>query len=85
MRLRWMAFVILSIATFLIFLKKILIWLIKVYQNRAKFETRLRCCYEPSCSEYAILAIEKYGAIPGAIKTIKRLKRCHPPGGVDYP
>ena len=66
-------------------LKLILIWLIKIYQSKAKIETRLKCCFEPSCSEYAILALEKYGLIRGVAKSINRLKRCHPPGGVDYP
>ena len=68
-----------------IFLRRLLIWLITLYQAKAKLETRLKCCYEPSCSEYAILAIKKYGAVKGSIKAIKRLKRCHPPGGIDYP
>ena len=66
-------------------LKLILIWLIKIYQSKAKIETRLKCCFEPSCSEYAILALEKDGLIRGVVKSINRLKRCHPPGGVDYP
>ncbi len=62
-----------------------LIWLIRVYQHYAKPETRLRCCYTPSCSEYAILAIRKYGTIIGCTKAYKRLLRCNPPGGIDYP
>lgn len=62
-----------------------LIWFVRVYQHYAKSETRLRCCMTPSCSEYAILALKKYGAIWGGIKTWKRLLRCHPPGGIDYP
>lgn len=70
---------------FLITLRFSLIWFVKVYQHYAKSETRLRCCMTPSCSEYAILAFKKYGAIWGGIKTWKRLLRCHPPGGVDYP
>lgn len=65
--------------------KYIIIWLVKVYQSCAKAETRLRCCYTPSCSEYCILAVKKYGAIIGGIKTINRLLRCTPPGGIDYP
>lgn len=62
-----------------------LIWFVRVYQHYAKSETRLRCCMTPSCSEYAILAFKKYGAIIGCIKTFGRLLRCHPPGGIDYP
>ena len=61
------------------------IWFVRLYQHYAKSETRLRCCMTPSCSEYAILAFKKYGAIWGGIKTFKRLLRCHPPGGIDYP
>ncbi len=61
------------------------IWFVRLYQRYAKAETRLRCCMTPSCSEYAILAFRKYGAIIGGIKTFRRLLRCHPPGGVDYP
>ncbi len=70
---------------FIITLRFSLIWFVRLYQHYAKSETRLRCCMKPSCSEYAILAFKKYGAIWGGIKTWKRLHRCHPPGGVDYP
>lgn len=77
----------LALLTLVIVIKldKILIWLVKVYQSRARIETRLRCCFQPSCSDYAILAIKKYGAIRGSIKAFRRIKRCSPPGGVDYP
>ncbi len=63
----------------------ICIWFVRLYQRYARSETRLRCCYIPSCSEYAILSFKKYGVFWGGIKTVKRLLRCHPPGGVDYP
>ena len=45
------------------------------------------CRFEPSCSEYARLAILKYGALKGSFKAIGRLLRCHPfhPGGIDRP
>ncbi len=74
-----------QILVLLLTLKYIFIWLIRVYQRYAKSETRLRCCYTPSCSEYAILALKKYGLIFGSIKAVKRLLRCGPPGGIDYP
>lgn len=45
--------------------KKIIIWLVHLYQNKAPDAVRLRCVFEPSCSEYMILAIEKYGAVRG--------------------
>ncbi len=67
-------------------LKKTLIWLVHVYQHYAPDEIRLKCVFEPSCSEYMILSIKKYGAIFGVIKGIIRLLRCHPPnGGCDMP
>ncbi|MCS7261855.1 MAG: membrane protein insertion efficiency factor YidD [Aquificaceae bacterium] len=45
------------------------------------------CRYYPSCSQYAILAVEKYGVVKGTLKALWRLLRCHPfsKGGVDYP
>lgn len=42
------------------------------------------CRYAPSCSEYTILAIRKYGAIKGSWLGFKRLMRCHPWGGSGY-
>jgi len=78
-------FLILALLLIMITFKYILIWCIKVYQRYAKSETRLRCCFTPSCSEYAILALDKYGVIIGCYKAVDRLLRCHPPGGIDYP
>ena len=43
-----------------------------------------RCRYLPSCSAYAIEALERYGAIRGGWRTVKRLLRCHPWGGSGY-
>lgn len=74
-----------QVIVLLMTLKYILIWFIRVYQRYAKSETRLRCCYTPSCSEYAILALRKYGLIIGVCKAVNRLLRCGPPGGIDYP
>ena len=42
------------------------------------------CSYAPSCSEYAIQAVRKYGAIKGSWLGFKRLMRCHPWGGSGY-
>jgi putative membrane protein insertion efficiency factor len=46
-----------------------------------------QCRFVPSCSEYFIEAVEKYGAVRGAWKGICRIGRCHPfhPGGWDPP
>jgi putative membrane protein insertion efficiency factor len=45
------------------------------------------CRYHPSCSEYFIGAVRKYGAIRGAWRGVLRICRCHPwhPGGYDPP
>ncbi|MCX7394085.1 MAG: membrane protein insertion efficiency factor YidD [Planctomycetales bacterium] len=45
------------------------------------------CRFEPSCSNYFIQAVNKYGAVRGATKGVLRICRCHPwhPGGTDPP
>jgi putative membrane protein insertion efficiency factor len=45
------------------------------------------CKFQPSCSQYFILAVEKYGPLRGACKGVGRICRCHPfsPGGYDPP
>lgn len=45
------------------------------------------CRYEPSCSEYFILAVRKHGPFVGFYKGVARICRCHPwhPGGYDPP
>lgn len=71
---------------FALIAKRALIWMVHLYQNKASDATRLKCVFEPSCSEYMILAVNKYGFLRGVCKGIRRLLRCHPPnGGVDYP
>jgi hypothetical protein len=46
---------------------------------------RPSCRFYPTCSQYAIEAIEKYGALKGTLISIKRILRCHPfnKGGYD--
>lgn len=59
-------------------MKKILLKLIKIYQyGYSKYKTP--CCrFVPTCSDYAIQAIEKHGAIKGGFLAIKRILRCNP-------
>lgn len=68
-------------------LKKVVIGCIKLYQHYAPEQIRRRCLFKPTCSEYAILAIQKYGLIIGLIKSYIRLfKKCR--GNIyriDYP
>lgn len=66
-------------------LKNGAIFILKFYRNYLS-PMNIRCCrFYPSCSEYAIEAIEKYGIFSGAFKGFKRILRCHPfsPGGYD--
>lgn len=42
------------------------------------------CRYTPTCSDYAVQAIDKYGAAKGSILAIHRVARCHPWGGSGY-
>jgi putative membrane protein insertion efficiency factor len=43
-----------------------------------------QCRYHPSCSQYAIDAVTKYGAFTGSWRAAKRVCRCHPWGGRGY-
>ena len=66
---------------------KFSIAIIRFYQRRLSRYTG-RCRYYPTCSQYAILAIKKYGVIRGIIKTARRLKRCRPSNlesCIDFP
>ncbi len=66
-------------------LKKILLIVIKFYRKFISPLTGPSCIYEPTCSVYAMQAIEKYGALKGGIMAVKRILRCHPyhRGGYD--
>jgi len=65
-------------------MKKILIKLIRLYQS-LPFKSHYNCKFYPTCSNYCILAIEKYGIRKGIILGIRRLLKCHPfhNGGYD--
>lgn len=69
------------------FTKKMLIGIVRVYQTVLSPYLGGNCRFYPSCSEYAILSIEKDGVLRGALKSAWRLLRCNPfsKGGVDYP
>lgn len=70
----------------LLFLKRIIICLVQIYQRYAPDSIRNKCRFEPSCSQYMILALRKYGLWKGLRKGIDRLRRCNiHNGGFDYP
>ncbi|WP_456342281.1 membrane protein insertion efficiency factor YidD [Thermovibrio sp.] len=68
-------------------MKESVIFLIKLYQKFISPLTPGKCRYYPSCSSYAVMAIEKYGLLRGGLKALYRVLRCNPfsKGGVDYP
>lgn len=66
-------------------LRDIAIFVVHLYQKFAPTEVRLRCGYYPTCSDYMILAIKKYGLIIGIIKGLKRIKRCDGTHKDDWP
>lgn len=66
-------------------MKKILIALINFYRHQISPIKGGNCCrFTPTCSQYALEAVEKYGALKGSYLAIRRLLRCHPWGGSGY-
>lgn len=66
-------------------MKAVLIQLIRIYQRGISPYRKACCKYLPTCSEYAVEAIQKYGAIKGSLLAIWRILRCNPfsKGGYD--
>ncbi len=67
-------------------MKNVLIQIIKVYRKYiSPLKGRPTCIYYPTCSQYAIEALEKYGVVKGTYLAVRRILRCHPfhKGGYD--
>ena len=66
-------------------MKTVLLLLVKFYRNFISPMFPPSCRYVPTCSEYALTALEKYGALKGGVLAVKRICRCHPwhEGGYD--
>ena len=66
-------------------MKKFLLALIRFYRRNISPLTPPCCRFIPTCSEYAVEAVEKYGAAKGGLLALRRLMRCHPfhKGGYD--
>ena len=62
-------------------LSKIVVLLIRVYQLSISPFLGANCRYSPTCSQYSLEAIEKYGPFKGTWLAIKRISSCHPWGG----
>jgi len=66
-------------------MKKIFIFSIKMYQKYISPMKSTKCPYIPSCSQYGLEAIEKYGTFKGGFMALWRIIRCNPfsKGGYD--
>ena len=69
-------------------MSKILIFLINFYKKHISLllkKNGIECKYYPTCSEYSLEAIKKYGALKGTFLSIKRILKCNPfsKGGYD--
>lgn len=59
-------------------MKRLMLWLIRFYRKYISPMTPPACRFIPTCSEYALEAIEKYGPFKGGFLAGKRLLKCHP-------
>jgi len=66
-------------------MRRLLIFFVRAYQTVLSPMLPPSCRYYPSCSAYAIEALEKHGALRGSWLAVRRITRCHPfrPGGFD--
>ena len=59
-------------------MKALLIWMIRFYQREIS-PARPPCCrFIPTCSQYALEAVEKYGALKGGFLALRRILKCQP-------
>lgn len=65
-------------------MKYLFIAIVRVYQYIISPYLPNNCRYTPTCSQYAVEAFEKHGALKGGWLTIKRIGRCHPWGRGGY-
>lgn len=67
-------------------IKMFFIYLIKAYQRVISPLKPPSCRFYPTCSQYALIAVERYGPFRGGWMAIKRIFKCHPfhPGGIDH-
>lgn len=66
-------------------MKKIIIFSVKIYQKYISPMKSTKCPYYPSCSQYGLEAVQKYGALKGGLMAVWRIIRCNPfsKGGYD--
>ena len=66
-------------------MKALLMMLVRAYRLAISPLFPPRCRFLPSCSDYALQAVERHGALAGGCLALRRFARCHPfnPGGID--
>jgi putative membrane protein insertion efficiency factor len=66
-------------------MRKFLILILSIYRSLLSPFLGYNCRFFPSCSQYAVEAIERHGTLKGTWLALRRVLRCHPwyPGGVD--
>ena len=66
-------------------MKQLMLFLIRLYRRYISPMLGPHCRYTPTCSQYALTAIETYGARKGGLMAVKRILKCHPfhAGGYD--
>mgnify|MGYP002622803617 CR=1 FL=1 len=66
-------------------MKSVFLGILHFYRKYISPLKKPRCIYYPTCSSYAVEAVEKFGALKGGYLAIRRLLRCHPfcEGGID--
>ncbi|MDR1891843.1 MAG: membrane protein insertion efficiency factor YidD [Oscillospiraceae bacterium] len=67
--------------------KRALLGLIRGYRRFISPRLSPACRFYPTCSEYALVCVERFGVLRGGWLAIKRICKCHPfhPGGIDLP
>ncbi|HSW67443.1 MAG TPA: membrane protein insertion efficiency factor YidD [Bacteroidales bacterium] len=63
---------------------KLMILMVRFYQYAISPYLMPSCRYTPSCSDYGVQALKKYGALRGGWLTVKRVLSCNPWGGSGY-
>lgn len=62
----------------------VLVGVVRLYQGAVSPWLPATCRYTPTCSEYAVQALRRYGALRGSVLAVWRIARCHPWGGHGY-
>ena len=65
-------------------IRAVFVFPIRLYQRLVSPLLGANCRYVPTCSEYAVQAIERYGVLRGILKGALRIMRCHPFGGSGF-